>query len=375
MKTGLKFLLLVLLFSACKKADQTNVGNFPQGWSRLGGSFGLNYTNTAVHAITTDQNDNIYVCQDYDPANQWTPLKYNGTSWSKLGTLNSSDLTEHVIIKTDQANNVYIYVAQAAAISNSTNLPYIAKYDGSWRMVGPDNNSSVSTVTSAIPFSVVPSGIIYASFLRPLTGIDYTNVRWNGSAWDAIPKQYSDPVSGQVVTADMEYGLTTDKDGNVYAPSHFGINNVISKYNGSAWQNLGLPSPTNTSISGFNMICDKDDNLYVIVYNTTTAIYSVVKWNGTTWSSLGNLNGNSYISALAVDLNGNVYAGGNFTNASGKHFVAKWDGSNWEELGGANSLGANDEILALAIDSRGYVYAGGKFTNSSGEAYVAVYKP
>jgi hypothetical protein len=90
------------------------------------------------------------------------------------------------------------------------------------------------------------------------------------------------------------------------------------------------------------------------------------------WSKVGDLNANDMIWSLASDGSGNIYAAGNFTNASGYHYVAKWNSTSWSELG---SLKANGGIYAITTDARGNVYATGEFSNGAtadgGNKYVA----
>src|SRR6185295_12685799 len=65
------------------------------------------------------------------------------------------------------------------------------------------------------------------------------------------------------------------------------------------------------------------------------------------WSQLGVVNGvvaDSYISSVCSDASGNIYAAGQFTNSSGKKYVAKYNGSSWSELGGLNGLAPNNWI-------------------------------
>lgn len=372
-------LLLVVLSTACKKHKVTRGNdNLPQGWSQLGGSMGLSYSNAAVFSIVADRFDNIIICPDYDPAGHWAPLKFDGNSWSKLGTLNSSDFLEHWHLKTDQANNVYVTLREATEITNSTNLPFMAKYDGStWKMLGPDNNSNVSAVSSDITFAVTPSGTVYAAFLLPVTGGTgtYTNRKWNGSAWANIPDVYTDAVSGLSVDVTLNGVIAADAANNIYAGGIQGGNKVVSKYNGTSWQSIGFPFVGSGASIISELTCDKDNNLYLAAYNATTGKYGVYKWNGTNWFTLGGLSTTELISTLAAGASGRLYAAGNFTNTAGKRYVAEWNGSAWSELGGANAFTTNDNIYALAVDSRGYVYVGGDFVNTSGDAYIAVYKP
>jgi hypothetical protein len=82
---------------------------------------------------------------------------------------------------------------------------------------------------------------------------------------------------------------------------------------------------------------------------------------------------NERILSVCSDASGNIYAAGIFTNSSGKQYVAKYNGSSWSELGGLNGLSANSNIWSVCSDASGNIYAAGGFTNSSGYYYVAQY--
>ena len=86
----------------------------------------------------------------------------------------------------------------------------------------------------------------------------------------------------------------------------------------------------------------------------------VARWNGISWQPLGTgLNGS--VRALAVAPNGDVLAGGLFTNAGSNPAadrVARWDGTAWQALG----TGLNNDVLALALAPNGRLVAGGVFT-------------
>lgn len=72
---------------------------------------------------------------------------------------------------------------------------------------------------------------------------------------------------------------------------------------------------------------------------------------------------NAAVSALAVDGNGNVYAGGRFSAAGTveANHIAKWDGNSWSALGPGLGNGADDSVRALAVIGND-LYAGGTFT-------------
>ena len=73
------------------------------------------------------------------------------------------------------------------------------------------------------------------------------------------------------------------------------------------------------------------------------------------WTELGGdsnaLKANGMIRSICTDAAGQVYAAGDFTNASGKHYVAKWDGIRWSELSNYdNGLNENYPISSLCTD-------------------------
>ncbi|MFD2784116.1 Ig-like domain-containing protein [Hymenobacter rubripertinctus] len=96
-------------------------------------------------------------------------------------------------------------------------------------------------------------------------------------------------------------------------------------------------------------------------YAGGTLVSYIAQWDGTRWSPLGAGLGGTVL-ALAVDDNDHVYAGGRFTTAGGAaaNRVARWDGTRWSPLG----AGVNDDVFTLTVDAGGNLYAGGKFTTA-----------
>jgi trimeric autotransporter adhesin len=102
---------------------------------------------------------------------------------------------------------------------------------------------------------------------------------------------------------------------------------------------------------------------------------AIASWdsNSGTWSSMGGgmvLAGYSPgVHALAVNSNGNVYAGGQFDSVAGvpAQNIAKWNGTAWSALAGG--LGTTSEtVYALAVSGND-VFAGGDFATYGNVAH------
>lgn len=202
-------------------------------------------------------------------------------------------------------------------------------------------------------------------------------IRWDGLNWqkmDTIPS-YNGPGESLYIY-DMEvyknelyigglfghgYGSDTTKD--------------IVRWNGKNWLSVG------GGIKGQSFIYTMEEykgELYVGGYFTKqegNAGNSIMKWNGTEWSEIGDLkwawgNYNGQVHDLMV-YNDELYVAGEFSYANGIPVknIAKWDGIKWCGLGSIfdsriTSLGVYNDML----------YAGGGFHTINGDSISGIAK-
>ncbi|GAB3638786.1 hypothetical protein GCM10027422_43760 [Hymenobacter arcticus] len=111
-------------------------------------------------------------------------------------------------------------------------------------------------------------------------------------------------------------------------------------------------------------------------YVGSVAANGIVKWDGTTWSSLGTGARNGVLGNVSdvVAAGTDLYVGGTFTTAGGvpASHVAKWDGTAWSALG-AGISGGTSEVNALALVGNA-LYVGGDFAMAGGAFAISIAK-
>jgi hypothetical protein len=99
---------------------------------------------------------------------------------------------------------------------------------------------------------------------------------------------------------------------------------------------------------------------------------NVARWDGTRWLPLGD--GLPWtVKALALDSAGNLYAGGTSVVEASQEVshLARWNGTTWQTLASFTGWEAygGPEVDALAVDGSGNLYVGGVFTLIDGQKY------
>jgi hypothetical protein len=211
--------------------------------------------------------------------------------------------------------------------------------------------------------------------------------RWDGTAWAPLGTGLTKPMYG----GTYSYKLTVDQQDNLYVGGTIATAGGapvtgVAKWNGTAWSALGNIignySGGTYDIPGSigDIWVDSQNQLCVagtLMLASGGRLSALASWNGASWDAIKPANAyaasiNGTILCLAADGQGNVYAGGNFTSASGvaANHIAKWDGTKWNPLG----EGINADVSELAVDKKGNVYAGGRFTMAGGVAASQIAK-
>lgn len=331
-------------------------------WSPLGtGVYNIAGSSTGKGCLSIDKLGNVYIAghlneNDYSVgiAKPNRIVKWNGTEWSILGEdiILSSVLSLHI----DVSGTVY-------AGSRSE----ISKWDGNtWNKFGSHGTNDL-----VCDIAVDSSNNIYAGGYFTAIGNNEIAAkgiaRWDGHSWNALEDKTVD--GNTFIYSD---GLTVDKSGIVYAVGNISSSfstNVIAWWDGKTWNEIGRMS------SPQPYVLDRAGNLYAAGIFTTIngkAVNNIARWDGSEWSPLGygmrcksegTYSEGAYIKTLAFDESGNLYASGLFDSAGSvaANNIAKWDGNSWSSLGNGIKYLYDIPVLALAFDKKGNLYAGGYF--------------
>ena len=276
--------------------------------------------------------------------------------------------------------NNYVYALDAGAGGlwaggAFTELPWetpqnrIGKWNGSsWTSLGAGVDDGTVLAVQA-----TPTGVVYVGGDFGFAGENTPNTRmlakWDGSSWSRV--------GNNIVGAVSEVKAMTWAGGHLYVggtffrfdPSFLDFDK-IARFDGTSWSAVGTRWNTTSTTESVNALAvDSAGNVYAggdfTLASGAPASY-LAKWDGTSWSGLGD-GPSGAVNALALDDSDNLYVGGDFTTAGGApvNRVAKWNGSSWSPLG----TGMNNPVNALeAVNYCGQtvLYAGGAFTTAGG---------
>lgn len=320
-----------------------------KNWYPLGSG-----VNGSVDALAVIGND-LYVGGTFSSAGGVSGTNHiamwNGTSWSAIGGGLNGPINSLLVVGND------LYVGGSFTLAGNVNVNNIAKWNGTnWSALGIGTNGNVSSL------ALIGTDLFVGGLFTTAGGVNAKNIaKWSGSSWSAL---------GGGVIQNGSYGVLalaaigTD----LYVGGGFwgtgganGSPNII-KWNtlNSTW--LPMSTGLNDRVYALSIL---NGELYA--GGGFNAGNHIVKWNGTSWSNLGNGTSGSVTgwnwSLLAMGTE--LYVGGQFANAgtTPANAIAKWDGTNWFALGSGVGGYYYSTVKALAkIGSD--IYAGGVFTTA-----------
>ena len=334
-------------------------------WSTVGN--GTEITGSAVWAISAVGN-NLYVGGSFTDAIGSNITKWDGTTWSPLGT--GVDSTVYAIA----GSGSDVYVGGIFTIAGGISANRIAKWNEStstWSALSTGTNSTVHSI------AFMGTDVIITGTFITVGGVSRSRIaRWNGTSWsslgsglDAVRDSASPSLAGKALAvsgSNLFLGGVFGKAGGNTAVN-------LAKWNGTDWKPISSRDVSGFGVSGNVRAIALDGNdIYIggdFLYVGETAATRVAKWDGRSWSALGN-GLDARVARLEV-MGGQLYAGGLFTGSGtggsrvNANKLAVWNGTAWAAVGG--SITSSGEVHSMKA-SGSNLYVGGNFSEMGGVA-------
>ncbi|MCC7061832.1 MAG: hypothetical protein IT456_03450 [Planctomycetes bacterium] len=290
-----------------------------QQWSAFGAG-----VDGEVHDVAVLPNGNLVVAGAFATAGG-VPAAcvavWNGTAWSAFGTGVSGGTTTSVDALAVAPNGDLIVggtFTQAGGVAAAN----LASWNGtSWTSIGGGITGFVDALTHLQDGSLIVAGQFSQAGAVAVNNI----ARWDGTAWSSLAGGLS------VGTGAGVKSLQVLPDGRLVAGGLFGNAGGVSVgsvaiWDGAAWATMqhGLLATV------YDLELAVNGDLLATSYYPAP---SVMRWNGTTWSSMGPA-ADLPLRCITALPNGDLFVGGEFSSFSttAAFRVAYWNGSAWSAM-------------------------------------------
>jgi hypothetical protein len=304
---------------------------------------------------------------------------WNGTTWSAVGGVGAQGVDGVVTGLVVRANG-HLIVAGSFQLAGATAANNIARWNGTaWFSVNQGLRTDADgTLAGCNGLALAPNGsiIVVGSFNNagPLTGannIARLTYAANGtsSTWTTL---------GAGLSGGLAFGddAAVQTNGNVVVVGSFTTAGTtpalnIARWNGTTWSALGAGLGVDAdNESGIDCTVLANGDIVAagsFTVSGTTPMFSLARWNGTTWSPIGAGGDSPVTNAVAYSVfempSGEIFVGGPLRNGA-----ARWNGTAWLNFG----TGFDGQISRMIASSTGGVVAAGSFRQTPNGPAVGI---
>lgn len=348
---------------ACKNMKCRVLKYNGTSWNKLYKE-GLADADTDEAKLVVDSSASPYVLYYDNAAGRSFLKKQNGSSWISLATSYPFPTAEAVMDLGISKSDTLFIVFRG---SGSNYKLSVLKFNGSsWSYVGtqqfggdyPDE-AQIDFDNNGKPF------VAYSSYSRIRV------MKFNGSIWADVgalgftaPQSYFglDMTISSIGTPFIAY---TDQ-------SNFDRASVM-KFDGATWINVGLPGFTPAKADFINIATDQNNIPYVVFEDYANGRNcSVMKYNGYSWVYVGlpGFSAKGQVGKVSIKCNdiGTPYVFFSDSTNGGKASIMKFDGSSWINVGSSDFSAGRATRPNLAITKAGKLFAG--FANEGAWLYT-----
>jgi len=161
--------------------------------------------------------------------------------------------------------------------------------------------------------------------------------------------------SNSLLPSDQVYDVKKDRNGNIWIAmaDEFSYKGGIAKFDGSNWQIFTTQNSKLTNNNVHSITEDKKGNIW---FGADSLI--LYKFDGTNWYryDLSNQITSNWISKLAVDSTGNIWAGLGYN--AGERGLIKFDGTNITRYDQAEGFPSNRDVTSIKVDKNNNLWIG-----------------
>jgi hypothetical protein len=381
-------------------------------WSPLGSGIGGNFPVVYALAVFDDgTGPALYAGGDFTTAGSAPAArvaKWNGTSWSALGSGVSNSV--HALTVFDDGGGVNLYVGGGFNSAGGVSASRVARWDGSqWSGVGngPGNFGTPGIWVLAMTSMSTPEGPQLVAAGIPPSSSSSSNLcnlyRWTGTEWFTVGACPLSPGGYCFACTDPQAWCSSYSVQSLYAPTLISLPELvlgagacggIGWTSGSGFVDLSggvsgypggeIPSWQRSIFEWEQFDDGSGAKLYAggpFRFAGDTLARGIAAWDGEEWFDVGGglrptdlgLGGLPLAAATGdIGEGQSLYVGGAFTSAGGDEAngVAVWDGAIWRPLGaGLGGYGINSSAASLTVFDDGNgpaLYAGGRFLVAGG---------
>ena len=289
-------------------------------WVQVGNTVGTNVNNELISMAIDPVSNAIYIAYSTTSTNHYQVEKYNGTSWSVIGSyLGFIDGSGVKIALHPQTKLPYI------AFSNTfENLYRVLSYNGtSWSNVGSPLGSSLDDSNIDLCFHPQTSEP-YVAYRNSGTQ-KFVVKKFNGTNWMQVGSEFG--FAGYDVPINIEIDAHNMTPYVIFADASCGEQKYrILKFTGINWEHLG--EGQGDADFGYGTMADiafsPNDDVYIIYPDQNEYKFKIKKFKNGIWVSLGNGEGLTFTSFPGTMLHPTIA----FTSLNDNPYICFEEGTN-----------------------------------------------
>jgi hypothetical protein len=358
-------LVLALLAASCGENRSVNASNAPFA---IDGELELADMSAAT-AIASTADGILYVAgwaQNNNQPARWVVRRWNHLEWKTIDDWSVDRDHAPTPVGIAIASDGAVYVGGSIESDGWDRTWLVRKWDGQrWtesdRYQGASNSSWLTSIAADTAGHIYAIG--YDVQFNPDDSSDgYNIVRASSDAgWNE---------AARVLEREGERAAwmqsAVNAQGELFGASGMGVSTLLS-----AQFNAPLPwSSSDSYVEGQPgaMAFDATGHIFIATVLLSSPspdewrqVATLLAWNGAAWTTIDSVaaDDNTEYTALTIDSDGVVFAGGNIDASNGNWFIRKWNGQTMTAVSSSASPVPWSYLGALASDLQGHVYAAG----------------